>query len=178
MFNFQEKFSSAEIIASLNRMLIKEKFSSYSRMYLEFEFLAQGELARRGNNVDAWTSALRVGRGVIADADVLMFLLLLLSLSFIGRLRAGRWSSFPDPDFRKVIQISSQSGASSYREISHNLRVLPWLVRVYAQSSNGSNAGFAFEGLGSAQSESPRPRLLKCPPFCHLSASLVLDSVN
>jgi hypothetical protein len=82
-----------------------------------------------------------------------MFLLLLFPISLIVSSTAARWKSFHEPDFRSVVRVSSQNGQSSYQEIPHHLGVLPWLVRVYALSLNGSNAAFAFEGLGSAQSD-------------------------
>ncbi|MEZ4848726.1 MAG: hypothetical protein R3B93_08935 [Bacteroidia bacterium] len=49
--------------------------------------------------------------------------------------------------------MSSQAGANSYKELSHNLGEYPTRVKVLVKAIGGDNDGFIFEGTGSVQAD-------------------------
>ncbi len=62
-----------------------------------------------------------------------------------------RLAAFTDPDFRTSFILRSNNGSDSFREVRTGNKQMPFHVRVYAKVLNGVNAGFCFEGVGSAQ---------------------------
>ena len=69
-------------------------------------------------------------------------------------VKVEAWSSSNSavrpPSFEsKWVSISSQSGSSSFKEITHNLGVYPSLVRVLVRARNPNNVGYYFEGFGA-----------------------------
>ena len=47
--------------------------------------------------------------------------------------------------------MRSQAGSDSFREVSHTLGEVPVKGKVLVRPLSGPNAGFIFEGVGSAQ---------------------------
>ena len=62
-----------------------------------------------------------------------------------------RLASFTAPDFTTSFILRSNNGSDSYREVQTGHNQMPFHVRVYARVLDGVNAGFCFEGVGSAQ---------------------------
>ena len=57
------------------------------------------------------------------------------------------------PDFDSGwLTFNAQAGSSSYKEVAHYMAGIPLQVRVLVQAVDGLNAGFVFEGIGSAPS--------------------------
>eukprot|EP00118_Oscarella_pearsei_P010807 m.68468 g.68468 ORF g.68468 m.68468 type:complete len:2350 (+) comp35521_c0_seq7:24-7073(+) len=80
------------------------------------------------------------------------FILLVCFLCLLQET-GSQWTAFQAPDFRTSFTMASQAGKASFREIVHGLGVVPFLVRVYARPEDGNNKGFAFEAVGSAQTD-------------------------
>ncbi len=60
----------------------------------------------------------------------------------------------PPPDFDSGwFEMHSQAGVASYKEIEHGLGVYPSRVKVLVKAIDGANAGFIFEGSGTAQGD-------------------------
>ena len=49
--------------------------------------------------------------------------------------------------------MSSQAGANSYRELTHNLNQYPAHVKVLTRAVDGNNNGYIFEAMGGAQTD-------------------------
>ena len=62
-----------------------------------------------------------------------------------------RLAAFTVPDFTTSFKLRSNNGSDSFREVQTGHNQMPFHVRVYAKVLNGVNAGFCFEGVGSAQ---------------------------
>ena len=59
-----------------------------------------------------------------------------------------------DPDYDSGwFTMSSQAGTNSYKEVLHDLGVLPEYVRVLVRADDGNNDGYVFEGMGNAQTD-------------------------
>ena len=62
-----------------------------------------------------------------------------------------RLAAFTVPDFRTSFILRSNNGSDSFKEVQTGHKQMPFHVRVYAKVLSGVNAGFCFEGVGSAQ---------------------------
>lgn len=62
-----------------------------------------------------------------------------------------RLAALSVPDFSTSFILRSNNGSDSFREVQTGRTQMPFHVRVYAKVLNGVNAGFCFEGVGSAQ---------------------------
>lgn len=67
---------------------------------------------------------------------------------------AQRMEAYPSPDWTTSFMLSSQRGQASFKEVNHNLGLVPFRVRVFATPTTGVNKGYSFEGVGSAQCKS------------------------
>ena len=80
----------------------------------------------------------------------------------------GQWSESADSAMVRVqawlpavvsdydsgwFEMSSQAGSDSYKEVQHGLGCFPGHVKVMVKATDGSNAGFVFEGVGAAQTD-------------------------
>ena len=62
-----------------------------------------------------------------------------------------RLAAFTNPDFNTSFILRSNNGSDSFKEVQTGRQQMPFHVRVYAKVLSGANAGFCFEGVGSAQ---------------------------
>jgi len=72
-----------------------------------------------------------------------------------GSVRVMAWAdTYATADFDSGwFLFNSQNGINSYKEVSHNLNVVPGRVKVLVQATSGVNDGMIFHGMGSAQND-------------------------
>ena len=72
-----------------------------------------------------------------------------------GSVRVMAWAdTYATADFDSGwFTFNSQNMTNSYKEVSHNLGVVPGRVKVLVQATSGTNNGLIFPGMGSAQND-------------------------
>lgn len=115
-----------------------------------YALYAQVSNTVRGEEIYVHPDTHKVGIGTITPNEKLTVngTISALGINFPDNKR------IPPADFETDwFLMKSQSGTDAYKEIFHNLESYPSQVKVLVKAIDGNNAGFIFEGLGSAQND-------------------------